>query len=116
VSPVRRQTGDRVTQLQIDEVAPNRYRISGELDMDSAPRLEEALAPVIATSEHLVLDLGDLTFIDSSGLHTLVKLAARMNGSAPLTLGNVPPGVQRILDIVGLESLPGIEVEHDVDA
>ena len=36
-----------------------------------------------------------------------------MNGSGPLTLGNVPRGVQRILDIVGLESLPGIVVEHD---
>jgi len=104
-----------VTQLKIDEMAPNRYRISGELDMDSAPRLEEALAPVVGTAP-LTLDLGDLTFIDSSGLHALVKLSTRMNGSAPLTLGNVPVGVQRILDIVGLESLPGIVVEHDVDA
>jgi anti-sigma B factor antagonist len=101
-----------VTQLKIDEAAPNRYRVSGELDMDSAPRLEEALAPLIEASEHFVLDLGELTFIDSSGLHALVKLSTRMNGSAPLTLGNVPASVQRILDIVGLESLPGIVVEH----
>ena len=49
-----------MTQLKIDEVATNRYRISGELDMDSAPRLEEALAPLIGASEHFVLDLGDL--------------------------------------------------------
>jgi hypothetical protein len=36
-----------------------------------------------------------------------------MNGSAPLVLSNVPHGVQRLLDIVGLASLPGIEVDTD---
>jgi anti-anti-sigma factor len=100
-----------VTQLDITEVAPNRYRIGGELDMDSAPALERGL-PVSGGS--LILDLEDLTFIDSTGLHALVKLAARLNGAAPLVLDNVPAGVQRVLDIVGLESLPGIEVRHDV--
>jgi hypothetical protein len=37
-----------------------------------------------------------------------------LNGAAPLVLDNVPASVQRVLDIVGLESLPGIEVRHDV--
>jgi anti-anti-sigma factor len=101
---------DRVTQLDIVEVAPNRYRISGELDMDSAPAIEQALR---VDGERLTLDLEDLTFIDSSGLHALVTLSARLNGAAPLVLDNVPAGVQRVLDIVGLESLPGIEVRHD---
>ncbi len=99
-----------MTQLEITEVDPNRYRISGELDMDSAPVLERVL-PV--GGESLTLDLEDLTFIDSTGLHALVKLAARLNGAAPLVLDNVPAAVQRVLDIVGLESLPGIEVRHD---
>jgi hypothetical protein len=42
-----------------------------------------------------------------------VKLAARLDGAAPLVLDNVPAAVQRVLDIVGIESLPRIEVRHD---
>ena len=99
-----------MTQFDIAEVTPNRYRLSGELDMDSAPALERAF-PVGCDS--LILDLEDLSFIDSTGLHALVKLAARLVGATPLVLDNVPAAVQRVLDIVGFESLPRIEVRHD---
>jgi anti-anti-sigma regulatory factor len=36
-----------------------------------------------------------------------------MNGAAPLVLSQVPPSVRRLLDVVGLEAVPGIEVEDD---
>ena len=52
-----------------------RLSLSGELDIASAPRLEEvareAIAPAIST---LVVDLGGITFIDSSGLRALIAL------------------------------------------
>lgn len=112
-STVRRLTGDRMTDLEITQVDPERYRLRGELDMASAVTFENALTPVVQDCSRLVLDLEDLAFIDSSGLRALVQLSERMNGSAPLVLSNVPHGVQRLLDIVGLASLPGIEVDTD---
>jgi len=112
-STVRRLTGDRMTDLEITQVDPERYRLRGELDMASAVTFGNALTPVVQDCSRLVLDLEDLAFIDSSGLRALVQLSEQMNGSAPLVLSNVPHGVQRLLDIVGLASLPGIEVDND---
>jgi len=57
------------------------------------------------------LDVGEITFIDSSGLRALLDLSQQMNGSAPLVLSQVSPSVRRLLDVVGLEAVPGIEVE-----
>jgi len=57
------------------------------------------------------LDVGEITFIDSSGLRALLHLSQQMNGSAPLVLSQVSPSVRRLLDVVGLEAVPGIEVE-----
>lgn len=102
-----------MTDLEIDEVAPNRYALKGELDMASATTLREALDPVVAAGKPLTLDVADLTFIDSSGLRALVQLSAGLNGVGPLVLSSPSDGVRRLLDIVGLEALPGIQVEND---
>ena len=99
-----------MTQFEIDQVSPERYRLGGELDMASAKTLQEALEPVVKGKQRLVLDLSELTFIDSSGIRALLELANRLNGAAALELSNVPVGVQRVLDIIGLDALPGIEV------
>lgn len=99
-----------MTQFEIRKVASGRFCLSGELDMASAKSLHEALEPVVRGDAHIVLDLEELTFIDSSGIRALLDLSHRLNGAAPLALVNVPDAVQRVLDIVGLESLPGIEV------
>jgi anti-anti-sigma factor len=100
-----------VTEFEIIQISPDTYRLSGELDMATAVTLHEALQHVVAAHGRLVLDMEELSFIDSSGLRALVQLSERMNGAGPLVLCNVPPSVRRLLDIVGFEALPGIEVE-----
>jgi anti-sigma B factor antagonist len=101
-----------VTEFEIIQVSPDTYRLSGELDMATAVSLHEALQHVVAAHGRLVLDIQDLSFIDSSGLRALVQLSERMNGSGPLVLCNVSASVRRLLEIVGFESLPGIEVDN----
>src|SRR4051794_4157814 len=68
VSSVRRLTGSPMTQFEIATVARDRYKLSGELDMASAPALSDALGPIVDECRRLTLDLEDLTFIDSSGI------------------------------------------------
>lgn len=46
-----------------------RLSLSGELDVATAPRLEEALSDV-DDAVVVILDLSDVSFMDSSGLHT----------------------------------------------
>ena len=101
-----------MTPLQIDQISAGRYAVIGELDMATAETLREALRPIALSHRPIALDLGELTFIDSSGIRALVDLASRMNGSGPLMLFNLSVGVRRLLDIVGLDNVPGIQVEH----
>lgn len=66
------------------------------------PTLEAAI-PNLAPGEVLVVDLRDLTFIDSSGIHVLMRLdtAARDDGWS-LVLVRGQPAVQRVLDLCHL--------------
>ena len=50
---------------------------AGELDMATAPQLDQALRKAEQRYDVLVLDLGRLTFIDSSGIRTIFRTAQR---------------------------------------
>jgi anti-sigma B factor antagonist len=79
--------------------------VSGELDLASAPALEEELEKVInGGSGTVIVDLRDLEFIDSTGLSVLVKAHQRAQES-DCSFGLVRGGaqVQRLLSLTGLE-------------
>ena len=53
--------------------------VHGEIDLYTAPRLWDALDAAIAeTPSELVIDLTDVTFLDSTGLNTLVRAHKRL--------------------------------------
>jgi len=53
--------------------------VRGELDLYTAPRLWETIDAAIAATPHeLVIDLTDVTFLDSSGLSVLVRAHKRL--------------------------------------
>jgi anti-sigma B factor antagonist len=53
--------------------------VRGELDFYTAPRLWEAIdAAISATPHELVIDLSDVSFVDSSGLSVLVRAHKRL--------------------------------------
>jgi anti-anti-sigma factor len=78
-------------------------RLGGELDLASAPALEAAIErPEVSAAQSLVLDLGDLQFIDSTGLRTLFQAHARASQRRQdfaVTRGSEQ--VQRLLSITG---------------
>ena len=94
--------------VQTDE--PRGLRLSGELDMSSAPELEEALAEFAIRGETVTLDLSELTFCDSYGLHVVVRHALSMNGNGPLVLVNPSPIVRQALEIIGVGGIPRVEL------
>ena len=81
----------------------------GELDHQTAPRLHEALAGLrLARGGRLVLDLGGLTFCDSSGLGGfLVAHEVASGAGAAITLADPPRVVTRMLYFTGLDSVFG---------
>jgi anti-anti-sigma factor len=94
-------------ELETEDLAVGtRIALRGELDLFSAKRLEEELERIEpATPEVIVLDLRELTFIDSSGLRVLLSADSRAReGGRKLVLVRAPEGVQRIFHIAGLDS------------
>lgn len=51
--------------------------VAGEIDISTVTRLRERLFELAARSRHLVIDLDQVTFIDSAGLSALVGTANR---------------------------------------
>jgi anti-sigma B factor antagonist len=73
-------------------------RLVGALDLGSAPRLNEALVEVEGQAPGVVvLDLRDLTFLDSTGLQAIIAADQRARRSdRALELVPGPPNVQRV--------------------
>jgi anti-anti-sigma factor len=98
------------------ELVPERDRVrvalAGELDMATAEELERAVRELLDSGfAHLILDLSDLAFLDSSGLRAILRLhAASAQGSFRLELKPGPPTVQRIFELTGMvDTLPFIQ-------
>jgi anti-sigma B factor antagonist len=78
-------------------------RPSGELDIGTARALESALMEDRRAGQRVVLDLGRLEFIDSTGLRVIVHaVEAAQRGHWELRLRHGPPAVRRVFEISGV--------------
>jgi len=82
--------------------------VRGELDIATSPQLDEALARARGTNAaSIVVELGAVSFIDSSGLHVLIKHARSENGRARVRLTRGSAQTQRLFELSGTaEHLP----------
>jgi len=87
-------------QIATDD-SPERVLLSlaGELDIASAPLLERAVDDV---DRPLVIDLAEVTFMDSTGLRALLLARQQaQNGGHELALRPGPRQVQRVFELSG---------------
>jgi anti-sigma B factor antagonist len=80
-------------------------RVIGEIDLVTAPLLQEALMSTLATSRGgAVVDLDGFEFIDTPGIDALIAAAntARERGGQ-LVVQNPGPVVERVLDLFDLK-------------
>lgn len=77
--------------------------LKGDLDRRTAPRLRAGLLPLADDGGDLVLDLGELAFLDSSGLSVFIVLHKRATArGGRLLLDRVPAFAERVLAVTGL--------------
>ena len=79
--------------------------LTGEVDMSNAATVRLQIAESVTPDDDaLVVDLSDLSFIDSAGLHTLIELGTVLDERRQHLLLCLPPGstIRRALDIIGL--------------
>ena len=83
-----------------------RVALSGELDMATAPQLADALAKLPDGTAIVILDLSELAFMDSSGLHVIVAAQARLaQAGCRIVLVRGGSQVQRLFELTGTERL-----------
>ena len=96
--------------LEITEsVEPHGVRliVSGELDVAVADRLQQSLDALADAGEPVVLDLAELTFIDSSGLNVIVTAHKRAQQAEWELLidPKMSRPVERVVRLMGLDAV-----------
>jgi anti-sigma B factor antagonist len=76
--------------------------LRGELDLATVPVLEDALQGAEHSHDLVIVDLRDLTFLDSTGLHVLISAEQRARRfGTRLVIVQGPPQVRRLLELTG---------------
>lgn len=89
--------------------------VVGEIDQATAPRLKTELLTAIArTSPHLVIDLSEVTFIDSAGLTVILaaRQRARARGGDTYLLAPTKQ-IRKVLAITSLDRL--LQIHETLD-
>ena len=81
--------------------------IQGDIDMSTSPKVRESLAPLFKENcKGIVVDLAAVSYIDSSGIATLVEgLQWSHSSNNKFRLANLSPGVRDVFEIARLLSV-----------
>jgi anti-sigma B factor antagonist len=80
VEPTRAQGGRGATVVAERDSGQDlsvRVKVSGELDLASAPRVRDAVALELGAGRDVILDISAVSFIDSTGLAAVIASANR---------------------------------------
>ena len=96
-------------QIEVDETS-GVVRGGGEIDLSSADQLRDAIGAALRSdsTRTIVIDLSDVTFIDSTGVKELIR--PTMDGHS-VVLRRPSEPVQRALKLSGLYSTVSIEAD-----
>ncbi len=81
--------------------------IDGDIDLESSPKLRAFLKPKSTQkTPKLLLDFSGVSYIDSSGLATLIEYFQAVQGfQGKLALASLSPRVKNVFEIVRLEQI-----------
>ena len=102
-----------VTVRKLDGTAV--VAVAGEIDVYTSPVLQERLVEVLRDGfSSIVLDLSEVTFLDSTGLGVLITALKRCRSAeGDLVLVTAQPNVLKVLEITGLNDV--FKVHDSVD-
>ena len=77
--------------------------VEGDVDVDATAVFAESLAAAEATgAATIIVDLDRVNFMDSAGLHVLLRFSISKNNRARLALTCGSPQVRRLLEVTGV--------------
>jgi anti-sigma B factor antagonist len=80
--------------------------VNGDVDMGTSPALRKTLLESLKTTPRLVVNLGGVRYIDSSGIASLVEvLKEARNKKRRLVLFGLSTGVREVLQLTRLNKI-----------
>ena len=92
---------------------PHVLSITGDLDIMSVPDVADRIPDLVRDASALVVDLREVSFLDSSGVRFLHRLARSCSEAGTSVRVVAPPGgrARRVLDLVGMTLLVDDDME-----
>jgi anti-sigma B factor antagonist len=77
--------------------------VHGEIDLSTVSTFSERLGDVARKNpQRLVINLTDVDFLDSTGLHAFVRIRKELPEDCPIVLRSPRQQVRRVFEITGL--------------
>ena len=90
--------------------------LTGEVDMSNATSVRLLISESVTSDDDaVVVDLSDLAFMDSAGLHSVVELSTVLDEGRQQLLLCVPHSspMQRAIEIIGLPGAVSVHASRD---
>ena len=91
-----------VLSTDISEGSPSILLVRGEVDIATAEQFRFALKRALADDPAVIVDMGEVSFIDLAGVRVILEAASSCNGHGPLKLVHARR-VAWLLELIGLE-------------
>ena len=83
--------------------------VSGRLDTQTAPELENELDAVLPETKDLTFDMTGLEYVSSAGLRVILKAQKAMNIQGSMKFTGVNDSIMEVFDITGFLDILTIE-------
>ena len=83
--------------------------VSGRLDTQTAPELENELDRILPGLKELTFDMTNLEYVSSAGLRVILKAQKAMNAQGTMKLTGVNDSIMEVFDITGFLDILTIE-------
>ena len=85
--------------------------LRGEIDAATVGRLVACFdALVKGGAKTVVIDFGEVAFMDSSGINAILDLRRALGGGGRILLRDCSPTIQRLCDVVGLAGVGDLTI------
>jgi len=103
-------------EIEIQDVQQGRIlRLAGKIDIMSSPDLRAALNDaIVAKTESLIIDMSQVSYLDSSGLATFLEgLKSMKEYGGKMTLVRIPERIEKILKLMKLDIV--FNIKDDIE-
>lgn len=83
---------------------------SGEIDLATVQGFVSALKAWVEAGGPITLDLSQVTFMDSTGIHALIEAAGALGDRGCIIIHGAHGGIQKVFELTMLDSVPNVHI------